>query len=150
MNLQSLSKLFTITIVSLGIYVGSTQVVYAIDVEKFKHTYSGTWKNTYDRCGSTGETGTLSIALLEINRKGKIKSAYVTFSDSDSMVARGAIKQRGKNFKLHLRYDQLGTGNTYSIVGTITSKKIAHATYNHTSGRDACNWGGSVNSKVVN
>ena len=141
---------FKVLLLVLCAVLITAQSAQAMDVEKFEQVYSGTWKNTYDRCGSTGETGTLSIALLEINAKGSIKSAYVTFSDSDSMVARGAIKQRGKNFKLHLRYDQLGTGNTYSIVGTITSKKIAHATYNHTSGRDACNWGGSVNSKVVN
>lgn len=116
----------------------------AMKVKKFKHFYLGTWENTWDLCGSPGETGDIEIKLAKIKKSGKITKAKVWFNDGriGDMEAKGRIYWENGVRYIHLRYTEDDWADNYIIDATITKNEII-GTYDHTRS-DNCSWGGTV------
>lgn len=119
---------------------------HALTPSKFEHKYIGTWAKTYDNMDEDGifnETGHIIIRLRDVNVKGKVKSAFVKFSDGSKMEATGTITKKSKGYRLILDYST-SSENSYQIKGWITSKVIT-GKYIHYIASNGHAWGGTVN-----
>ena len=122
--------------------------VKALTVSNFEHSYSGTWVKTYDNLDSViNETGTVIVDIQQLTKKGKIKSALVTYDDADEPhTATGYIYKKHAKWHLVLNYsliDEYGYMYTLTIMGHIT-KHSFNGTYDHWDEFGEEFWGGTI------
>jgi hypothetical protein len=123
---------------------------HALTPANFEHKYIGTWEKTYDNFDDDGifdETGDIIVRIRDVGSKGKVKSAFVKFSDGDKAEATGTITKKSKGYRLILNYFTEYTDSSYQIKGWITKKKIT-GKYLHYTGSDGQDWGGDVSLTV--
>lgn len=138
-----MKKIILLALPILALLIMLPQGGQAMKVKKFKHFYLGSWENTWDSCGGTGETGSIEIKLTKIKKTGKITKAKVWFNDGriGDMTARGKVYWDNGVRKIRLRYTEYDWADDYLILGSITKDAIV-GTYDHSYG--GCQWGGTI------
>jgi len=143
-----MKKLFLLATPLLLLCFFLPQNTHAMKVKKFKHSYYGTWENTWSSYGTPGNTGYIEIKIKKIKKTGKIKDAHIWFSNTGTyMQAHGKIKKVNGVKQITLHYEENGWDyDDYVFTGTITAAAIS-GDYDHYStyySYEPYSWGGTA------